>query len=97
MTGFYWLVLFSVACFGVLFGLTCSGSVQNADVLYKRILPFVIALQLILGGGIIPYERMNLGSARYTPVLADFMVARWGYEALAVKEFTDNKYRKNGL
>jgi ABC-type multidrug transport system ATPase subunit len=94
MIWFYWLVLFSVACFGVLFGLTCSGSVQNADVLYKRILPFVIALQLILGGGIIPYERMNIGSGRYTPILADFMVARWGYEALAVKEFTDNKFER---
>jgi ABC transport system ATP-binding/permease protein len=94
MVVFYWLVLFSAACFGVLFGLTCSGSVQNADVLYKRILPFVIALQLILGGGIIPYERMNLGSGKYTPILADFMVARWGYEALAVKQFTDNEYEK---
>ncbi len=94
MVWFYWPVLFSVACFGVLFGLTCSGSVKNADVLYKRILPLMIALQLILGGGIIPYERMNLGSGRYTPILADLMVARWGYEALAVKQFTDNKYEK---
>ncbi len=94
MIGFYWLVLFSVACFGVLFGLTCSGSVQNADVLYKRILPFMIALQLLLGGGIIPYERMNLGTGRYTPILADFMVSRWGYEALAVKEFKDNAFEK---
>ncbi len=90
----YWLVLFSAGCFGVLFGLTCSASVQNADVLYKRILPLVIALQLILGGGIIPYERMNLGTGKYTPVLADFMVARWGYEALVVKQFTDNEYEK---
>jgi hypothetical protein len=94
MMWFYWLVLFSAACFGVLFGLTCSASVQNVDVLYKRILPLVIALQLILGGGIIPFERMNLGSGKYTPLLADFMVSRWGYEALAVKEFTDNKYEK---
>jgi len=94
MMWFYWLVLFSTACFGVLFGLTCSGSVQNADVLFKRILPLAIALQLILGGGIVPYERMNLGSGRYTPILGDFMVARWGYEALAVKQFTDNEYEK---
>jgi ABC transport system ATP-binding/permease protein len=94
MVLFYWIVLFSSACFGVLFGLTCSGSVKNADVLYKRVLPFMIALQLILGGGIIPYERMNLGTGRYTPLLADFMVSRWGYEALAVKQFTDNKYEK---
>jgi ABC transport system ATP-binding/permease protein len=94
MIVFYWLVLFSAACFGVLFGLTCSGSVRNSDVLYKRVLPLIIALQLILGGGIIPYERMNLGSGKCTPVLADFMVARWGYEALAVKQFTGNKYEK---
>ncbi len=94
MIVFYWLILFSAACFGVLFGLTCSCSVRNSDVLYKRILPLVVALQLILGGGIIPYERLNLGAGKYTPLLADFMVARWGYEALAVKQFTGNKYEK---
>jgi ABC transport system ATP-binding/permease protein len=90
----YWLILFSAACFGVLFGLTCSGSVQHADMLYKRILPLIIALQLILGGGIIPYERMNLGNGKYTPILGDLMVSRWGYEALAVKQYTDNSFQK---
>jgi ABC transport system ATP-binding/permease protein len=90
----YWLVLFSSACFGILLGLSLSASVKNSDVLYKRILPFVIALQLLLGGGLIPYNRLNVGNGRFTPVLGDLMVSRWGYEALAVRQYTGNPYQK---
>jgi ABC transport system ATP-binding/permease protein len=90
----YWLVLFSSACFGILLGLSFSSGVKNSDILYKRILPFVITLQLLLGGGIIPYNRLNLGNGRYTPVLADLMISRWGYEALAVRQYKNNRYQK---
>jgi len=90
----YWLVLFSSGCFGILLGLLFSSSVDSSDVLYKRLLPFVLALQLLLGGGIIPFERMNLGSGKFTPLLGDLMVSRWGYEALAVQQYTGNRYQK---
>jgi hypothetical protein len=90
----YWAVLFSSACFGVLIGLTSSASVLDSEVLFKRILPIVIALQVLLGGGLIPYERINLGNGKFTPVLGDLMVSRWGYEALAVKQYTDNRFQK---
>jgi ABC-type multidrug transport system ATPase subunit len=90
----YWLVLFSASCFGILLGLTCSASVSNSDVLYRRVLPVIIALQFLLGGGIIPYDRMNLRNVKYTPVLGDLMVSRWGYEALAVIQYTSNRYQK---
>ena len=90
----YWLVLFSASCFGILLGLTCSASVKNSDILYRRVLPVSIALQLLLGGGIIPYDRMNLGNVKYTPILGDLMVSRWGYEALAVEQYTGNRYQK---
>jgi ABC transport system ATP-binding/permease protein len=88
----YWLVLFSSGCFGALLGLTCSASVKNTDILYKRLLPLLVALQLLLGGGIIPYERLNVGTSRYVPIIGDLMVSRWGYEALAVEQYMYNDY-----
>lgn len=90
----YWIVLFSVASFGVLLGLFLSASVYRLDYLYKAVLPLVIALQLLLGGGILSYDRLNLGNSRYTPLIGDLMVARWGYEALAVEQFQNNAYEK---
>lgn len=90
----YWIVLFSAACFGVLLGLALSAGMQNDNLLYKGFIPVVIAIQLLLGGGIISYDRMNLGNTRYTPWIADLMVTRWGYEALAVEQFKRNSYEK---
>ncbi len=90
----YWIVLFSAACFGILLGLALSAGMQNNNLLHKGIIPVVIAIQLLLGGGLISYDRMNLGSNRYTPLIADLMVTRWGYEALAVEQFKYNSYQK---
>jgi ABC-type multidrug transport system ATPase subunit len=90
----YWGVLFSAACFGILLGLALSAGMQNENLLHKGIIPVVIAIQLLLGGGLISYDRMNLGNTRYTPWIADLMVTRWGYEALAVEQFKHNSYEK---
>jgi hypothetical protein len=67
---------------------------RNKNFLYKGALPLVIALQVLLGGGIIPYDQVNLGKIKYTPVLGDLMVSKWGYEALAVEQFKNNPYDK---
>jgi hypothetical protein len=90
----YWIVLFSAACFGALLGLTVSAAVSSRHSLYKAVIPVVIGLQLLLGGGLITFERLNLGDHRYTPFLGDLMVSRWGYEALAVEQFKNNEYEK---
>jgi ABC-type multidrug transport system ATPase subunit len=90
----YWIVLFSAACFGVLLGLVFSAGIHSRKLLNNGIIPFVLALQLLLGGGFIPFEQLNLGNNKYTPVLGDLMVSRWGYEALAVEQFIDNRYEK---
>jgi hypothetical protein len=37
---------------------------------------------------------MNLGKGKYTPVLGDLIVSKWGYEALAVKQYTGNRYQR---
>jgi ABC-type multidrug transport system ATPase subunit len=90
----YWLVLFSASCFGILLGLLLSAHIMRRERTYKLILPLVIALQLLLGGGILKYEHLNTGIGQHVPVLGDLMVAKWGFEALAVKQFRDNKYER---
>ncbi len=90
----YWSVLFSSACFGALLGLVFSSGVQSRSFLYKGVLPFIIGVQVLLGGGVIPYDRLNLGSFKYSPLIGDLMVSRWGYEALAVEQFKNNSFEK---
>ncbi len=92
--GVYWMVLFSCACFGCLLGLLISSGMHNRDMVYKGILPSVIAILVLLGGGIIPYKQLNLGDKKYTPFIADLMVSRWGFEALAVEHFKNNTFEK---
>lgn len=91
---YYWFLLFSVACFGIMLGLVLSANVSGPGRIYKRYIPFIMAFQLIMGGGIIPYDKLNLGQGRYSPILADLSVARWGYEALAVKQYRDNPFER---
>ena len=90
----YWAVLFSAASFGILLGLVFSAGIHNRNFLHKGVLPFVIALQVLLGGGLVSYNQLNLGSNKYTPLIGDLMVSRWGYEALAVEQFKNNAYEK---
>lgn len=92
MTLYYWLVLMSSACFGVVLGLFYSISIRNLDSIYKRFVPLTVSLLIILGGGVIPYDNLNLGKSRYSPILSDLIVSKWGYEALAVSQYTNNRY-----
>jgi ABC-type multidrug transport system ATPase subunit len=91
----YWMVLFSVACFGILTGLFFSSGTQKLGVLYEKIIPVFLALQIIFGGGVISYHKLNLEKTKYIPAIGELMVSRWGFEALAVQQYTENLYQKN--
>jgi ABC transport system ATP-binding/permease protein len=94
MTLYTWIVLLSAGCFGVVTGLFYSMSVKRIESVYKRYIPLTITALIILGGGVIPFDNLNLGKGKYSPVLGDLMVSRWGYEALAVSQYMNNKYDK---
>jgi len=91
---FYWIVLISVGCFGIMTGLFFSMTARNYSVMYEKLIPIAITLQVLFGGGIIPYNNMNLNNGKYVPVIGDLMVSRWGFEALIVTQFKDNEYEK---
>ncbi|MBN2762497.1 MAG: ATP-binding cassette domain-containing protein, partial [Bacteroidales bacterium] len=93
----YWIVIYSVACFGVLTGLLFSASARKLSTIYEILVPIFIALQVLFGGGLIPYHNLNLSKSKYIPFIGELMVSRWGYEALAVRQFSGNLYQKNFL
>ena len=90
----YWLILFSSSCFGVMLGLNFSSAHKSLTGLYEITLPLVIATQLILGGGIINYNSLNLNKESGVPILGEFMVSRWAYEGMMVEQFIKNDYEK---
>lgn len=90
-----WAILFSTTCFANLLGLNLSAGLNSAVTIYILI-PLMLVPQLLLSGVIIDFNRMNssLSSYNKTPLIGDVMTSRWAYEALAVNQYKNNRYRK---
>ena len=95
MTFAYWVVLFSIACNANMMGLNISRTFNSVITIYILI-PLLLIPQLILGGIVFKFENVNprLGSETNVPLISEFMVSRWSFEALAVSQFKDNPYEK---
>ncbi|MGD0756822.1 MAG: ATP-binding cassette domain-containing protein, partial [Bacteroidales bacterium] len=91
----YWLVLFSCWAGANMIGLVISDSFKAVVTIYILI-PILIIPQFILSGVMIKFEKLNpnISSPVSIPVYGEFITARWGYEALAVKQFMNNNYEK---
>lgn len=89
----YWLVLFSCFAGANMLGLLISDSFKAVVTIYILI-PFLVIPQIILSGIIVKFEKLNpnISSPVAIPFYGEFITARWGYEALAVKQYIDNKY-----
>jgi ABC transport system ATP-binding/permease protein len=91
----YWLVLFS--CWGCsnMMGLVISDSFKAVVTIYILI-PFLVIPNIILSGVMVKYEKLNpnLSSPVAIPFYGEIWPARWGYEALAVEQYVNNKYEK---
>lgn len=91
----YWLVLFSLSCLANILGLNIS-SAFNSPVTIYILIPLLIIPQMILGGAIFSYEKLNkyVGGGYQVPFIAEIMPSRWAYEALTVHQFKNNAYQK---
>ncbi len=99
MTMSYWLILFTTACLANVLGLIISSAFNSVITIYILI-PFIIIPQLLFSGLMVKYDKLHLtkfSSREYVPVLGDMMVARWSFEALAVEQFSNNRYERNFL
>ncbi len=90
----YWLALFSIASFANILGLNISSAFNSAVTIYILI-PLIMIPQMILGGAMYSFEKLNrtIGSVDKVPLIADFMPTKWAYEALMVLQFKDNAYQ----
>jgi len=91
----YWLVLFTCWASANVLGLIISDSFKTVVTIYILI-PFLVIPQIILSGIMVKFEKLNpnFSSPAEIPIYGEFITARWGYEALAVKQFMDNKYER---
>lgn len=92
----YWVMLFTVSCFGNLMGLNISSSFNSAVTIYILI-PFLIIPQIILSGVMVKFENLNPDVTTQTrvPFIGEIMASRWAFEALAVNQYKNNDYEKN--
>ena len=91
----YWLVLFTCWAGANMLGLLISDSFKTVVTIYILI-PFLVIPQIILSGVMVKFEKLNpnISSPVSIPIYGEFITARWGYEALAVKQFIYNKYEQ---
>jgi hypothetical protein len=94
MTFEYWIVLFSVMSFANVLGLNISAAFNSVVTIYIMI-PLILIPQMILGGAMFSFDKLNrnIGSVDKVPLLAEFMVSKWSYEALMVNQFMNNSYQ----
>jgi len=96
MTLSYWLVLFTTSCSANILGLNISSAFNSVVTIYILI-PFIIIPQLLFSGVLVKFDQLHLGSRsskEYVPVIGDMMTARWSFEALAVEQFSNNRYER---
>lgn len=95
MNTHYCIMLFSTACFANILGLFISSSFNSIIAVYIAI-PLLLVPQMILGGSIFSYDKLNkyISSKDNVPLAADLMVSRWAYEGLVVHQFKNNKFQK---
>ena len=91
----FFIILFSVFCFANLLGLILS-STFNSPVTIYIIIPLIIIPQLILGGAMFSYSKLNslFGGGYKVPVVANFMISRWAYEAIVVDVYVNNPFNR---
>jgi ABC transport system ATP-binding/permease protein len=91
----YWFALFTTAAFANMLGLNISASFNSAVTIYILI-PLVMIPMMVLSGAMFSFDKLNrkVGSVDKVPLLAEFMVTKWSYEALMVHQFKDNKFEK---
>lgn len=95
MFWYYFIVLFSSACFANILALNISSALSRINTIYILI-PILLIPQLILGGIIVNFDKMNPSLARYgkVPIVGDFMASRWAFEAACMAQFRENAYDK---
>ena len=92
----YWFVLFSLAVWANMLGLTISTLFKSTKVIYITV-PVIIIPQIIFSGMLVKFDRMHpVIRAEYeVPWIGNLMASRWSFEALAVHFSSNNPLEKH--
>jgi hypothetical protein len=96
LTPQFFAIMFSASVCANLIGLNIS-SALNSEVAIYILIPLILVPQLLFSGVVVRFDKLHkaLSATSYVPVVADATVSRWAYEALAVVQFSDNRYEKH--
>ncbi len=96
MTFEFWLALFSVSAFANILGLILSASFNSIVTIYILI-PLVMIPQMVLGGAMFTFDKLNkdFTSIDKVPLVAEVMPSRYVYEGLIVHQYKHNNFKKN--
>ncbi len=89
------LILFSTSCCANMIGLNISLAFKSLVAIYILI-PLMLVPLILLSGIIVPFDKLHnfLKSEKYVPIIGEIMPSQWAFEALAVEQFSKNKYQK---
>lgn len=92
----FWLALFSIAAFANILGLILSASFNSIVTIYILI-PLVMIPQMVLGGAMFTFDKLNkdFTSVDKVPAIAEFMPSRYIYEGIIVHQYKHNNFKKN--
>ncbi len=92
----YVALLSALSVTGLSLGLFISSIPKLSSKAALNVVPLVLIPQIILGGALIEYEKMNVQLTLFknnpVPEVCQFMPSRWGYEGLMVLQETGNRY-----
>lgn len=91
----WWGVLFSVSLLSNFIGLLLSQCLNSIVAIYISI-PLLLIPQILLCGVVVDFNDLTPSSTTgNVPVLGNAIPSRWAYEALAVTNYTDNKFESD--
>ena len=69
---------------------------MNSVVTTYIVIPFIVVPQLLFGGVMIRFDRLNnlVNHPGYVPIIGEMMTSRWAFEAMAVHQFKGNKFTR---
>ncbi len=88
-------LLCSASCFANMLGLNISSAFNQAVTIYILI-PILLIPQLVLGGIVIKFSKINPDIKDHTdvPIVSEVMASRWAYEGMMVSFYKDNPYNR---
>ncbi|MDR2938288.1 MAG: ATP-binding cassette domain-containing protein [Prevotellaceae bacterium] len=91
----HFVILFTASVCANLIGLNISSALNSEAAIYILI-PLILVPQLLFSGVVVRFEKLHKAYTAnvHVPIIADVMVSRWAYEALAVEQFKGNKYER---